>query len=297
MGQQKKAAIKVGMVTIGVRLEVAADPEDGGEFKVVCTGKDGMNHDPVRIKVHWDCPTCANRHSSHWGYKDRAAEVDGSLVLVTADQIKAASGAPIKDLTLAFHPREKVYAATLAADSVQNIYPDAGFEKAYAGLAETLAARPDKVAVCIWAPSTKNALWTVEVVDGRLVASKRCWPEDVRPAQAVPMAELTDAERAMFAVFVEDSTTDFDLGRYVNARRTGVRTLLAEQGVSYDSGGTEASSGGDLLAALQASVDALKPPSTARPARKAPAKKTAAKKVAAKKPAAKKTTAKRGAAA
>lgn len=288
MGQQKKSTLGIGMLTIGVRLELAAD-SDGDGFKVVCTGKDGVNHDPVRTKTNWDCPACSNRHSSHWGYPDRAVESEGQMVLVTADEIKAASGAPIKNMTLSFHEREQVHAHTLAANSVQNVYPDKGFEKPYRGLVEELTQRPNIVACTIWAPSTKNALWMLEVVDGRLVASKRCWPEDVRAVQGIaPSEELSDAERTMLGMFIENSATDFSLELYKDARREGVAQLLAERGVSYDAAGTETTASGDMLAALQASVDALNPPKRARkaPAKKAvkaPVKKTAAKKAVAKK--------------
>lgn len=292
MATQKKSTLKIGALNIGVRLEVAADKDESG-FRTVCTGVDA-HHDPIRVKTNVDCPECGNRQSSVWGYEGRAKEIDGSLILVTADEMKQAAGAPIKDLTLAFHSRDEVYTNTLASDSVQNVYPDKGFEKAYRGLVEALTARPHLVACTIWAPATKNALWVLDVVDGRLVTSKRCWPEDVRPVEQIPTAELSEAELNMFGVFIDGSVSDFSLDVYKDARREGVKTLLSERGVSYDAAESGTGSlGSDLLSTLQASVDALRSPSTKTTVRKVAAKKTVAKKAVTKKTAAKRTPAKK----
>lgn len=291
MGQQKKTVMRCALINIPVRLEVATDDESG--FRTVCTN--GGKHDPVRVKQHVDCPSCGKTAPSTWGYPERAREADGQLALVTQDEIKAAAGEPKNDMDLTLHPREKVYAATLSADSVQNIYPQGGYEKQYRALATMLREHPELVACTVWAPKTKNALWTIETVDGRLVAQKRCWPEDVRPTEAIPMAgEMSDAERAMFEIVIAGATEDFDLEKYRDNARAGVNALLAEKGVTFNTPTSEGAGAPDMLAALRASVEALK--ASPKATRKPPAKKTAAKKTAAKKTA-KKAPAKKGVAA
>lgn len=290
MAHSKKTVLELGLFVIPVRLEVAVDDESA-DMRTVCTG-DGT-HDPVRIKQHVECPSCDKSATSHWGFPERGVERDGKMILLTAEDIKEAAGDPIKRMALSFHPREKVYAATVAGDSVQNIVPDRGGEKGYVALRDALRAHADMVAVTVWAPSTKNALWIVEVVDDRLVASKRAWPEDVRPAPAIAPAEVTAQEADMLETFIVGSATDFDVSEYRNAARDGMETLIASRlgdAVSLPAsttGGATVSDSGDMLAALQASLDQVAK-ATTRTAKKAVAKKTAAKKTTAKKTTAKK---------
>lgn len=291
MGHSKKTMIEVALVRFPVRLEVAVDKEVK-DHHTVCTGPEDNQHDPVRVRQSVACPTCETTHSSTYGFPHRGVERDGRLVVLTAEEIKEAAGEPIKNMELSFHSREKVYAATVAGDSVQNVYPDAGGEKAYKALRDTLAAHPDVVAVTVWAPSTANALWVLEVVDERIVASKRAWPEDVRPATAIPAAEVSDAELEMFSSLVERALRDFDVAEYRNAARHGMAELIASRlGTAVPVTATASSSAptpaGDMLAALQASLDAA---AKTQPVKKAVARKAPAKKTAAKKAVAKKTT-------
>lgn len=283
-----KGKIAVGLINIEVRLEKATDDEGGGDQHTVCTGTSESPHDPSRVKMKVGCPSCGIEHSSVFGYPERGREVDGKVVLITAEEIAAASGAPIKTMVPTFHNREKVFAATVAADSVQNITPEKGSERQYIGLRNVLASHPEMVACAVWAPKTKNALWVLEVVGDRIVASKRCWPEDVRATPAVPVVEITEAEEDMFNRLVEGLVEDFDVARYVDQRKLGVEALIQERlgnavTLSPEAAATFAvSAGGDMLAALQASIDANTKKAGPKPAKKVAKKKAPAKKVAAK---------------
>lgn len=283
MGHAKKSTIQIGLFNIPVRLEVAVDDESAG-FRTVCTG--GGTHDPVRVKQHVDCTECGASHTSVWGYPERGVEKDGKIVLVTQEDIKAATGEPIKSLNLSFHPREKVYAATVAGDSVQNIYPDKGGANGYKALCDALLKRPNMVAVTVWAPSTKNALWVLEVVDRRVVASKRAWPEDVRPAPAIAPGEVTDVEQTALETLIEALMCDFDVSEYTNAAKQGMDDLISSRFgdavAAPAANGAPVTTQGDMLAALQAELARVKP-AKPKAVKKAPAKKAVAKKVAVKK--------------
>lgn len=287
-----KSKLIVGLVAIPVRLEKATDDESSGA-KTVCIGTDDKPHDPTVVKQTVGCPApnCGIVHTSVWGYPNRGVEQDGKMVLLTSEEIAGSAGAPIKDMELKFHPREKVYAATVAADSVQNVTPDKGGEKAYVALRNVLVKQPDVVAVAVWAPKSKNALWVLEVVGDRIVASKRCWPETVRVAPAIPLADVTEMEQSMFDMLVVSSIEDFDLGIYVDQATANLKALVDERaGGAVPMAAPTASaapSSGDMLAALQASLDAAPKPAP-KPVKKAPAKKAVAKKAPAKKTAAKK---------
>lgn len=299
----KKVTIAVGMVSIATRIEPAVD-EESSNFRTIHTANG--THAPVRCKQYMECPECKHRETSHWGFKEKGAERDGTIVVVSAEELAAASGEPITGrqgtlpAEVVFHPREKVYAATVAGDSVQNIYPDKGAEKAYVALRDTLAASPDLVACMIWAPGSKNALWTIEVVGNRLVATKRSWPEYVRPTVEIPPVEVTDVERQMFGHLVNTSVEDFDLGRYVDQAKLSREELIASRTGSSTAGTLrEGMASRDDVPSLMAAIEASLAAAGAKPkaVKKAPAKKTAAKKPPAKKAAprkraaAKKTTA------
>lgn len=291
----KKVTVMVGFVPIPIKLEVAVDEETSGTH-TVCTA--GGTHDPTRVKQHVDCPSCGKSASSVWGFPERGVEKDGAVVVLTEEEITAANGAPQTGragqppIEVSFHPREKVYGATVASNSVQNVYPDRGGEKGYTLLRDTLAAHPDVVATLIWAPTSKNALWVLEVVDRRLVISKRCWPEQVRPSLDVPTVDVLDMEREMFSQLIEQSVEDFDLGRYVDQSKLSLEELVASRTgvvpatVTGSSGASPVSAVPDLLAAIEASLAKVAKPT---PVKRTPAKKAVAKKAAPRKRAAKKT--------
>lgn len=277
----KPTTIQLGLYSVPVKLEVAVDKESSGTH-AVCTG--GGTHDPVRVKTHVDCtfPGCAESHSSVFGYEQRGVERDGELVLVTADEIKAASGTPIKDLVVTPHPREQILATTFAGDSVKYVVPAPGGERGYKAIRDALLANPHLVLATVQAPSTKNALWMLEVVDDHLVASKRCWPEEVRAKPAIPDAEVTDMEQTMLNAVVAALACDFDVTEYRDARRLGMAQLL-ESRTGVVTATTEAGAApapADMMAALQATLDQAK--------KKAPAKKAAAKRAPRKRAATKK---------
>jgi DNA end-binding protein Ku len=293
----KKVTIMVGFVPIATRIDVAVDKESS-DYHAVCTGTDEQPHDPARVRQTVGCPVCGISHSSVYPFGKRGVERDGKVVVLTSEEIAAASGVPRtgrkdKDqppVELAFHPREKVYAATVAGDSVQNVYPDKGGEKAYALLRDTLLSHPDVVAVMIWAPTSKNALWVLEVVGQRIVATKRCWPEYVRPTMEIPAAEVTDQERAMFTQLIESTVEDFDLLTYVDESKKSLAELVAAKAggaKAVAAGPVPTASNTNLLAALEASLAVAKPRAVPTP-KKRPAKKAAAKKAAPRKRAAKK---------
>lgn len=301
MGRALKVKMAVNdLIVIQTRVEVAVEKESSGAH-AICTGTTDEPHPPSRVKQSTACPVCGTGHSSAFGFDKRGVERDGKLVELTQEELQAAAGTPLtggKDkppVHLRFHPREELYSATLASDSVQNVYPDKGAEKPYVLLRDYLRDHPEVVAAVTWAPSRVNALWVLEVVGQRLVMSKRCYPEQVRATQEVAPVEYSDQEAALMAQLIEASVSDFDLSEYVDTAKRGVENLIAERvGTAVPAAAepaiTSAPLGGDLLAALQASVDAVAPQGKPKVAttKKAVAKKPATKKTAAPKRTAKK---------
>lgn len=274
-----RSQITVGLVTIPVKLEPAVDAEDR-DVRTIHTHDDA---DPARVTTIARCTGCADERSSVFQFTERGREVDGKVVVITSDEMADAEGEPIKHMVPAFHHRDEVYGATVAGDSVQNVMPQKGYELQYVALRNALASHPDIVAVTTWSPRTKNALWVIEVVDNRIVASKRSWPEDVRAVAATPEVDVPDMEQQFFDTLVTGKVTDFDVTNYVNESKAGLEALVSSRlGHAVELGGAApaATNSGDLLAALQASVDLLAKPKKKPAAKKAAAKRTTTRKVA-----------------
>lgn len=258
----KNLTLNLGLIPISVSMEVAVDAEASSAHTVCVNG-----HDPARPKQGYTCPEC-NKSGALYEFPDRAVDTGGELKIITRDDAKTAGGAPhtgrkptpatpdAAPVTLAFHPRIDVFEHTVAgASSAQNVYPQKGSEKQYTLLRDALLARPDVVCTMIWAPSSKNGLWVLEVVDGRVTCSSRSWPESVREAKPIAPTEVSELEVAQFAMFVDASMTPFDVNAYVNESRKGIEQLVADSERSYTSDAAQgANAASDLLGQIQASL-------------------------------------------
>ena len=285
--------------SIPLRLEKAVDDDNPGTY-VVCVGTEEKPHPPTRVKQHIDCPHegCGKTASSYYGFPERGAENgQGELVVLDSKAIAEAKGAPITGkidcpFMLRFHQREKVFASTMYFGSVNNLSPAPGGEEPYAYLYNFLATNPDMVAAFTWAPKSRNAHWVIEAAgDGRLVAYALAFPESVRPVAQVAQLVLDPKRVAMFEKAAELETVDFNPADYSNQAKAGVQSLIDQaNGVPMPSA-SGVTTGGDMWAALQASVDAAKPntrkkaPAKKAAVRKAPAKKVTVKKAATRRPA------------
>lgn len=272
----KTITVNVGILSIPLRVEAAV--ETATKTHAACTG--GGTHPVSRVKSSVACPLCGTEHSSVFGFPERCVEVSKELILLDGDALDEAKGVPrtgrkptpaspnVGPVELRFHTRESVYGHTLPDDSVQNIYPDRTGEKSYALLVDALSAQPDLVGVMIWAPNTRNALWAVEVVDGRLVAAKRTWPEQVRVPAEVPKVETSETDAAIFGQILALSATEFQMADYVDEAAKGVADLVANSAPADLPAADMSSVLADLLAKLEKS--GAKPAKTV----KARAKKT-----------------------
>lgn len=265
--QSKSITVQMSGWPIHLKMEVATVTE--ARTKVVCTN--GGEHDAVAVKQNIVCPICNKTESSYFGFPERAVVEKKQLKVLGLDEIKQSRGVPRTgrkmtdkdgrlmaeggEVTLRFHPRSEVFASTLAGDSVQNVYPDiaAGGAKGYQMLVQNLTAHPDLVATMIWAAGSVNAIWVMEIVDGRLVASKRCWPEDAREIREITQVTVSEAEQAVFDQVVALSVDSFNVNDYVNEAKRGLEELLKDR-VSPD----EVSVGGNELELLQKLLESVK---------------------------------------
>lgn len=273
----RNITITIGFVPIVVKSDKATDSESDVKSYTVCTGKDDTPHDPARVSGGLKCPIEAcGKSAGSWHAFEKGVEVDGKLVVLSKDEVDEAN-APIQDMVLTFHQRTDVFTSTVAGDKVNNLFPAKGAEKTYDLLRRFLVARPDLIGMTVWAPSTKNTLWVLDVVNGHLTASSRCWPEDVRAVPEIPAVgdEIKEAEAAMFAQLVESMVEDFDPAKYRDVARQARAELIASKvgdaaALPFDatSGSSAAAGSVDLVAALQASLDSQGVKAKKKPAKK-----------------------------
>ena len=307
-----KGSISFGLVSIAVKLYSATEEKDVAFHQV-------HREDGGRIRYKRVCSICGEEIA----YNDIAKGFelpDGDMVVLTDDDLAELPLTTSREIdVLQFVPLEQV--DPIYFSKSYYLEPDAKATKAYVLLRDTLE-ESGKVAIVKVALRRREALATLRVREGVLTMETMLWPDEIRePAFGFldEKPEVRKQELAMAASLVDSLSGDFDPSEYTDQYREALDSLIDAKVEGRDlvpaPDTAEVPGGGkvvDLVAALQASIDAAKrgrvggaasdDSVTARPAKKsatatakAPVKKAAAKKTAAKKAAAKKTAAKKAA--
>jgi len=306
-----KGSISFGLVNIAVKLYSATEEKDVAFHQV-------HRDDGGRIRYKRVCSVCGEEVA----YNDIAKGYelpDGEIVVLTDDDLAELPLTTSREIdVLQFVPLEQV--DPIYFSKSYYLEPDPKATKAYVLLRDTLEDS-GKVAIVKVALRRREALATLRVREGVLTMETMLWPDEIRePAFGFldESPEVRKQELAMAASLVESLSGDFDPSAYTDQYREALESLIDAKVEGRDlvpAPEAEVEGGGkvvDLVAALQASIDAAKrgrvggaasdDSVTARPAKKsatatakAPVKKAAAKKTAAKKAAAKKTAAKKAA--
>ena len=161
-------------------------------------------------------------------------------------------------------------------ESAYYLVPDELARKSYALLADALE-ESGKVAMANLVMRTKQHLAAIRPVDGHLMLSTMIYHDEAIDAADVPGLdelgdiELTDAEKAMANQLIDSLTSDFDATNYVDTYRVELLELIERKSAgeltTIEAAATEESEGViDLLAALEASVNAAKKARTRHPA-------------------------------
>ena len=302
-----KGSISFGLVSIAVKLYSATEEKDIAFHQV-------HRDDGGRIRYKRTCTICGQEIA----YNDIAKGyelADGDIVVLTDDGLAELPLTTSREIdVLQFVPLEQVDPIYFAKSYY--LEPDPRATKAYVLLRDTLE-QSGKVAIVKVALRRREALATLRVREGVLTLETMLWPDEIRKPDFAFLDESPDVRRqelAMAASLVESLSGDFDPGEYTDRYREALDSLIEAKIEGRDlipaPEAADAGAGGkvvDLVAALQASIDAAKRGRAASddtlqattPAKKttkkaAPAKE-AAKKTASKQPAAKKAAAKKAA--
>ncbi|HEY0870610.1 MAG TPA: Ku protein [Acidothermaceae bacterium] len=287
-----KGSISFGLVSIAVKVYSATEEKDIAFHQV-------HRDDGGRIKYKRICSI----DGEEVAYNDIAKGYelpDGDVVVLTDDDLAELPLTSNREIdVLQFVPLDQV--DPIYFNKSYYLEPDARATKAYVLLRDTLE-KSGRVAVVKVALRRREALATLRVREGVITLETMLWPDEIRAPEFGFLDESVDvrpAETAMASSLVDSLSGDFDPSDFTDQYRAALESVVEAKIEGRDlipapdSGEAEASGTVvDLVAALQASIAAVKAGAAAgaagaakrSPAAKKPA---AAKSLASKSPASK----------
>jgi DNA end-binding protein Ku len=291
-----KGSISFGLVSIAVKVYSATEEKDIAFHQV-------HRDDGGRIKYKRICSI----DGEEVPYNDIAKGYelpDGDMVVLTDDDLAELPLTSSREIdVLQFVPLEQV--DPIYFNKSYYLEPDPRAAKAYVLLRDTLE-KSGRVAVVKVALRRREALATLRVRAGVITLETMLWPDEIRNPEFGFLDEDVDvrpAEIAMASGLVESLSGDFNPADYTDQYRAALESVVEAKIEGRDlvpaPDTTESEASGtvvDLVAALQASIAAVKASkeaggSAAKAAVPAGAKKAAVKKLAPKAAPAKKAVA------
>jgi DNA end-binding protein Ku len=245
-------AVAFGAVTVPVKVFGALEDrtihfrelhaKDGSEVAHVLVGPDGAEIPRERVAKGFEV-------------------APDEYIVLTNDEIKAADQPARKAIELEdFVPADEIDPAYY--DKPYHLGPQKGAEAGYALLAAALE-KTGRVGIGRVVLRAREQLVSVRPVDGALRMQVMRFAEQLVPAKEMDVAAPSKApakkEVEMAGALVETLETDFDPERYKDTYRERVLEIVAqkEQGKEIEAPEPEPKeSSDDLMAALQASLDA-----------------------------------------
>jgi DNA end-binding protein Ku len=280
-----KGSISFGLVSIAVKVYSATEEKDIAFHQV-------HREDGGRIKYKRTCSI----DGEEVPYNDIAKGYelpDGDMVVLTDDDLAELPLTSSREIdVLQFVPLEQV--DPIYFNKSYYLEPDPRAAKAYVLLRDTLE-KSGRVAVVKVALRRREALATLRVRAGVITLETMLWPDEIRNPEFGFLDEDVDvrpAEIAMANGLVESLSGDFNPADYTDQYRAALESVVEAKIEGRDlvpaPDTTETESAGtvvDLVAALQASIAAVKASkeaggsAAAQPAASAGGKKAAVKKL------------------
>jgi DNA end-binding protein Ku len=296
-----KGSISFGLVSIAVKVYSATEEKDIAFHQV-------HREDGGRIKYKRICAI----DGEEVPYNDIAKGYelpDGDMVVLTDDDLAELPLTSSREIdVLQFVPLDQV--DPIYFNKSYYLEPDPRAAKAYVLLRDTLE-KSGRVAVVKVALRRREALATLRVRAGVITLETMLWPDEIRNPEFGFLDEDIDvrpAEIAMANGLVESLSGDFDPADYTDQYRAALESVVEAKIEGRDlvpaPDATESEAAGtvvDLVAALQASIAAVKASKesgggAAKAAARAGSKKAAVKKLTPKAATAKNAVAKSAAA-
>jgi DNA end-binding protein Ku len=273
-------AIRTVPIKLGPFLQVPVAIESAVEAEVsmsnVCTGTEEEPHAPSKTRQSLACQHCGGT-----GPFKKGREVDGTLRVVTPEELAEAEvAAEIKD-AITLLPRTGVAERVIAGEKVYYLKPGKGGQAGYGLLLAAIKQNRDRSFCAVFALRGKPRMFCVGVFGDVLTLQTVCWPEDLKLAPSVP-TDYDETHLPLVQQIIDGLTEEFDPTTFVDQHRAEVNALLASKAGTVPfqplPANVPANVDTSLLAALQASVEALTPAPAKAPRKRAPRKAAVAKK-------------------
>ena len=274
-----KGAIQFGLVTIPVKLYLATESRAGVSFHML------HEKDLSRIQMKVFCP------------------VDEEIISRT-DTVKGYEYAPEKYVVINDEDLEKLPLKTVRSIEIEQfvdateaetqtkfvkqayyLEPDRVGRKAFTLLKDVLQDK-GLIAICKIVIRDREALAALDPFQNTMMLSTLYWPDEIRALGELDLPEeepeIKPAERKMAAQLIEAMTGEFDPAAYRDEYREALMQVIESKIEGRDTVEVEAPEEPtklvDLMAALQASVNAATSARTGKPTSVAEAKKKRAAK-------------------
>ncbi|MED4953355.1 Ku protein, partial [Paenibacillus macerans] len=254
-----KGAISFGLVHVPVKMFSATEDKDISMKYIhkVC----GSPISYVRR-----CPACDV--DVNWEEISRGYEYEkGKFVLFEKEELEQLNDHVEKTITiLDFVDLEEI--DPIYFQKTYYLSPDQAGSNAYQLLLEAMK-QSGKIGIAKIAIRSKSSLAAIRVLEGCLAVETIFYPDEIRPISQVPnlpeTIQVNDKELTMAKMLIEQLSTPFEPEKYTDDYREALLELI-EHKVS----GEEISLAPakpetnviDLMAALQASIEAVKPVAT-----------------------------------
>lgn len=252
-----KGAIQFGLVTIPVKLYVATESRAGVSFN--------MLHEPdkSRIQMKIWCPEdeeIINRSDTVKGYE----YAPDKYVVITDEDLEKLPLKTVRSIEIEqFVEREDAEQQTKFIKQAYYIEPDRVGRKAFQLLKEVLQDK-NLTAICKFVIRDREVLAAMDPFENTMLLSTLYWPDEIRALDELDLpdeeAELKPAEKKMAAQLIEAMTGEFDPSNYRDEYREALMQVIESKIEGRETVEIEATEEPtklvDLMAALQASVNA-----------------------------------------
>jgi DNA end-binding protein Ku len=252
-----KGAIQFGLVTIPVKLYVATESRAGVSFNML------HETDKSRIQMKIWCPEdeeIINRSETVKGYE----YAPDKYVVITDEDLEKLPLKTVRSIEIEqFVEREEAEAQTKFVKQAYYIEPDRVGRKAFQLLKEVLQDK-GLTAICKFVIRDREVLAAMDPFENTMLLSTIYWPDEIRALDELDLPdeepEIKPAEKKMAAQLIEAMTGTFDPSNYRDEYREALMQVIESKIEGREIVEVEADEEPtklvDLMAALQASVNA-----------------------------------------
>ena len=252
-----KGAIQFGLVTIPVKLYVATESRAGVSFH--------MLHEPdkSRIQMKVWCPEdeeIISRAETVKGYE----YAPDKYVVITDEDLEKLPLKTVRSIEIEqFVESAEAETQTKFIKQAYYIEPDRVGRKAFALLKEVLQDK-GLTAICKFVIRDREVLAAMDPFENTMLLSTLYWPDEVRALDELDLPdeepEIKPAEKKMAAQLIEAMTGEFDPANYRDEYREALMQVIESKIEGRETVEIETQEEPtklhDLMAALQASVNA-----------------------------------------